>query len=318
MKPKPASIMEFDVQELEAKLCDIEQIMGEQVARPFRLLLAAYLSIMQIVQSKRASIGRLRRLLFGARTEKTRNVVPADAGNGQATDPRLPVDDGASSENSGVATANKPAGRRPNHGRTPASAYTGCERVIITHKCLTAGDGCPHCQEGTLYRLSAWGQVIRLIGQAPVGGCRYELERLRETRTRAVEKHAELVAQQFRDAGYRATSVDGKLDGAERAYRIGGLAEGRLDVLTSCDLISEGLDVPGISAAILLRPTKSLGLFLQQIGRSMRPKPDGSPAVILDRRRSSMTTPSRGLLTVATVPPSPSTTSASVVPAVTG
>jgi len=55
-----------------------------------------------------------------------------------------------------------------------------------------------------------------------------------------------------------------------------------VQVLTSCELISEGLDVPGIGAAILLRPTQSLAMALQQIGRALRPKPDGSPAVILD------------------------------------
>lgn len=95
-------------------------------------------------------------------------------------------------------------------------------------------------------------------------------------------KHAELVAQQFRDAGYRAAAVDGTLDAAERDRRIGGLADGTLDVLASCELISEGLDIPGISAAILLRPTQSMGLYTQQVGRALRPKPDGSKAIILD------------------------------------
>jgi superfamily II DNA or RNA helicase len=95
-------------------------------------------------------------------------------------------------------------------------------------------------------------------------------------------KHAELVAQSFRDAGFRAVSVDGKLDAAERDRRIGGLADGSVGVLTSCELISEGLDIPGISAAILLRPTQSMGLYTQQVGRALRPKPGGGKAVILD------------------------------------
>lgn len=49
----------------------------------------------------------------------------------------------------------------------------------MTHPSLHPGDCCPHCQEGTLYRLGDWGQVVRLKGQPPVGGTRYELERLR-------------------------------------------------------------------------------------------------------------------------------------------
>lgn len=50
---------------------------------------------------------------------------------------------------------------------------------MVTHEALTPGDLCPHCQEGTLYRQKDWAQVVRLIGQPPVGGQRYELERLR-------------------------------------------------------------------------------------------------------------------------------------------
>lgn len=95
-------------------------------------------------------------------------------------------------------------------------------------------------------------------------------------------RHAEAVAERFRAAGYASEAVDGALDDDVRDRRIGGLADGGLNVLTSCDLISEGLDIPAVAGAILLRPTKSLGLFMQQVGRAFRPKSDGSKAVILD------------------------------------
>jgi superfamily II DNA or RNA helicase len=94
--------------------------------------------------------------------------------------------------------------------------------------------------------------------------------------------HAEHVAEQFRQAGFRAASVDGSLDASERARRVSAIGNGGLQVLTSCELISEGFDVPAVSGAILLRRTKSLAMFLQQIGRVLRIKPDGSRAVILD------------------------------------
>lgn len=83
--------------------------------------------------------------------------------------------------------------------------------------------------------------------------------------------HAEHVAQQFRAAGWKADSIDGNLSDGERRRRIADLAEGRLHVLTSCDLISEGTDIPVVTAAILLRPTQSLTLHLQQVGRVLRP-----------------------------------------------
>jgi superfamily II DNA or RNA helicase len=53
-------------------------------------------------------------------------------------------------------------------------------------------------------------------------------------------------------------------------------------------LISEGLDVPGVVAAILLRPTKSLALFLQQVGRALRPAPGKTKALILDHAGNTL------------------------------
>jgi transposase len=50
---------------------------------------------------------------------------------------------------------------------------------VVTHEAFSPGGPCPHCQEGILYRQKDWSQVVRLIGQPPVGGQRYELERLR-------------------------------------------------------------------------------------------------------------------------------------------
>lgn len=94
--------------------------------------------------------------------------------------------------------------------------------------------------------------------------------------------HAEHVAERFRAAGWRAASIDGGMGKLERDGILADLEHGRLDVLTSCDLVSEGFDVPAVQGALLLRPTKSLALFLQQVGRALRPKADGSKAVILD------------------------------------
>ncbi len=95
-------------------------------------------------------------------------------------------------------------------------------------------------------------------------------------------EHAEAVARQFCEAGFRGASVDGTMGAMERASRMAAIGDGRLNVLTSCDLISEGVDIPVVAGAILLRPTKSLAMYLQQVGRALRPKPDGSDAVILD------------------------------------
>ena len=94
--------------------------------------------------------------------------------------------------------------------------------------------------------------------------------------------HAEHVAEQFRAAGYTSARVDGAMKQSERKRVIKAFSEGRLNVLTSADLISEGFDVPGIHGAILLRPTQSLALYLQQVGRALRTAPGKDRAIILD------------------------------------
>lgn len=94
--------------------------------------------------------------------------------------------------------------------------------------------------------------------------------------------HAQHVAEQFRAAGFRAQSIDGSMHDTERKRAIDDLGTGRLHVLTSCDIISEGTDIPVVSAAILLRPTQSMGLYLQQVGRTLRPALGKDRAIILD------------------------------------
>jgi DNA repair protein RadD len=93
--------------------------------------------------------------------------------------------------------------------------------------------------------------------------------------------HAEAVAALFQSAGIAAASIDGTMDTSTRRQLLQRLAVGDLKVLTSCALIGEGVDVPSVGGCILLRPTASVGLHLQMIGRCLRPQP-GKTAVILD------------------------------------
>ena len=101
-------------------------------------------------------------------------------------------------------------------------------------------------------------------------------------------ERAEATAEMFRAQGYSAASIDGKKTPIERRQLIRALAAGTLNVLTSCDLISEGVDVPVVSCGIMLRPTQSLALWLQQIGRCLRPAPGKTHAVILDHVGNSL------------------------------
>ena len=94
-------------------------------------------------------------------------------------------------------------------------------------------------------------------------------------------KHATSVCESFKAAGYRAKLVTGNMPMDERDEAISGLADGRTQVLCSVDVVSEGTDVPAVSAAILLRPTQSESLYLQQVGRILRPQ-NGKIAIVLD------------------------------------
>lgn len=94
--------------------------------------------------------------------------------------------------------------------------------------------------------------------------------------------HAQHVAEEFRKAGYSSYSVDGSMEDEQRKRILNGLATGHVQVVTSCDLISEGTDIPAIACAILLRATQSTGLYLQQVGRALRVIEGKKRAVILD------------------------------------
>jgi superfamily II DNA or RNA helicase len=94
--------------------------------------------------------------------------------------------------------------------------------------------------------------------------------------------HSWMVAQTFRNHGINARHLDGDTLAAERRNLIARFGAGQVDVLTNCALLGEGLDVPSVAGVILLRPTKSLALHLQHIGRALRPASGKARAVILD------------------------------------
>jgi superfamily II DNA or RNA helicase len=93
--------------------------------------------------------------------------------------------------------------------------------------------------------------------------------------------HAEAVAALFVSQGIAAASIDGTMSTEQRRDLLQALGTGRIKVLTSCALIGEGVDVPSVGGCILLRPTQSVGLHLQMIGRCLRPSGD-KVAVVLD------------------------------------
>lgn len=88
-------------------------------------------------------------------------------------------------------------------------------------------------------------------------------------------------AAQFNWAGIAAVHLDGTTSAPEREAAIQSFREGRTKIICNVDLLGEGFDVPDCSVTIMLRPTASLGLYIQQAMRCMRYQPD-KRALILD------------------------------------
>jgi len=99
-------------------------------------------------------------------------------------------------------------------------------------------------------------------------------------------EHSLHVAQQFNEAGIRAEHIDGGTDSSHRDAVLKKFAAGEVKVITNVNLLGEGFDCPSIECCILLRPTKSLGFYLQMVGRALRPSPGKKFAIILDHVRA--------------------------------
>ncbi|MCB9902860.1 MAG: DUF3427 domain-containing protein [Planctomycetes bacterium] len=94
--------------------------------------------------------------------------------------------------------------------------------------------------------------------------------------------HARFMAQVFRDAGVAATAVWGDSSKADRETALRELSEGKIQVLFSVDLFNEGVDLPTVDTLLMLRPTDSPTLFIQQLGRGLRRSNGKVACTVLD------------------------------------
>lgn len=90
------------------------------------------------------------------------------------------------------------------------------------------------------------------------------------------------VAQSFRDAGINAVHADAKTPESKRDKIMADFKKGKIKILCNVDLVSEGFNVPDCSCVVLLRPTQSLVIYLQQSMRAMRYQPN-KHAIIIDQ-----------------------------------
>ncbi|MFD3583421.1 DUF3427 domain-containing protein [Streptomyces sp. NPDC058683] len=95
-------------------------------------------------------------------------------------------------------------------------------------------------------------------------------------------KHAHFMAKCFQEAGFKAAALDSESKPEVRDQVLSELKNGEIQVIFSVDLFNEGLDIPDVDTLLLLRPTNSATVFLQQLGRGLRRTPDKPVLTVLD------------------------------------
>jgi len=203
--PQPIEIDEVEVERL------IEQVQQGQLdaAAQKRIvpLLRTLVWLQRTLLETRISLSKLKKILFGKRTEKPTRKPPqppagsagsggdcggksdppsdaelstteaGEARDGRPSDPETDVQTQAG-EQPGVDNEGQKSTPRPGHGRLGAADYPGAERIFCTHHQHQAGDDCPACARGRLYRSRPLVR-LRFTGQPLANVTHYELEQLR-------------------------------------------------------------------------------------------------------------------------------------------
>lgn len=94
--------------------------------------------------------------------------------------------------------------------------------------------------------------------------------------------HSIEIARRYQAAGIPAAHLDSTTKLSERELILSKFQHGEIKALVNCDIVSEGFDAPNCSCIQLARPTKSLTLYLQQVGRGLRTDPSKKDCIILD------------------------------------
>ena len=93
---------------------------------------------------------------------------------------------------------------------------------------------------------------------------------------------SESIAEHYRLSGVPAEHIDGKTPAKERAAILDRFRTGETLVVSNCGILTEGFDLPAVEAIQCVRPTRSLGLWLQIVGRALRPAEEKQHAIIVD------------------------------------
>jgi len=159
---KKPTLLEVDEQAFLLVSARLEQ--GELHEADYPMLKAAIetlLYLRRLLERKDTAMRRVLRMVFGASTEKTREIFGADE-----------------KPECGKRARGKKK-KRKGHGRRAAAEYWGADNVQVQHDQLRVGQSCPDCDGGKLYDTNRPGTLIRLYAQPPVAGMVVEVQKLR-------------------------------------------------------------------------------------------------------------------------------------------
>ncbi len=175
MTRKMPKIIEVTSQQMQELLDRVtSNTLREDDTELLRHILDSYAQLFEIIGDKNTTIARLRKLFFGASSEKTDKIV----GDEDDTEETNTADSGSTDDTDAdpkdnAAPRDEPA---PGHGRYGADDYPGALQVDVAHPFLSPGDDCPDCP-GTLYEKRP-NVFVRFVGQAPLQATVYRMQRL--------------------------------------------------------------------------------------------------------------------------------------------
>jgi transposase len=216
-------------EELAALVEGVREALGEAGYQKLQAAIRTLGYVTELLETRQATLEKLRRLLCHSSTEKTKTVLKQA---GVETGEKKPKSPGA------------PKGKAPGHGRNGAAAYRGARKVEVPHGSLKAGDPCPDCQRGKVYPQRDPGVLVRIKGQAPIAATVYELEKLRcnlcgDVFTAAApeeageEKYDETAASMIALLRYGSGFPWYRLEGLQENLGI------PLPVATQCEIVNE-------------------------------------------------------------------------------
>jgi transposase len=154
--------LEVDFGEVDRVLERVQPLIAAPDHRLLTVTVHAFRQVTVVLDDKTTTIGRMRQMIFGKKSEKSRDVLKPTAASTERPPREKP----------------KRAAPPRGHGRNSLEAYSGAAMVCVEHPQFEAGERCPECQKGKLHPFAPT-QLIRITGQAALSATRFVLEKLR-------------------------------------------------------------------------------------------------------------------------------------------